>query len=362
MRTFQSAIAIFASLTWMGCDDKDDGVDFNFGTDATRRPETTYSPFSTQPNKVLPPWHNETLSAIGPVNASEIFERVYQEKKFAYNPTYYIDSCNYPRFKIGNELYSLISPFARGSDTRLFLTRDSWYVLKIQDQSGSTYREMFWREHAAMQQARHTGVISVIEPKADLSLMSKECQSRSYVMRKVVGRDLSDYLTASTDKIMEIGREALKILEKFHDTGVIHGDIHPLNFMLGSILDIKGSLKLIDFGRSMSYIDTKTGKHLSESKLKPFNSLTSLNLNLLSINELEGKAISRADDIFRLAEVLITLCYKRIEDFGGLSPRIVAILKRKRTFDSRVPAKLQAFYTYAMNIGFEERPNYKYFD
>jgi hypothetical protein len=132
--------------------------------------------------------------------------------------------------------------------------------------------------------------------------------------------------------------------------------------MLGSLLDIKGSLKLIDFGRSMSYIDTNTGKHLAESKLKPFNPLAALNWNLLSINELEGKAVSRADDIFRLAEVLITLCYKKVKDYGHLSPKSVAIQKRHRTFDSRVPAELQAFYKYAMNIGFEERPNYKYLD
>jgi len=360
MRTIQASISLVATLIWVGCDDssQDWTVDITSTSTPYRGAQNGGYYFQTPP----PPWANETLTnpACGP--PGEIFDKVYREKKNGYNPPYYRDSCNFPKFKIGKESYSMVSVDTRGSDTRLFFTRDNWYVLKIQDDHSPSAREMFWREHAAMLQARHTGVISVIEPNADLSLMSRECQSRSYVMRKVAGHDLSTQVGVSQNLIMEIGRGALKILEKFHDTGLIHGDIHLMNIMLGSSLDVENSIKLIDFGRSMSYIHPSTGLHRNESELKPFTSIFTLNWNILSINELEGKAVSRADDIFRLAEVLITLCTRELKNFGRSSPRTVATQKRNRTFESRVPHRLQEFYRYAMNIGFQERPNYKFLD
>lgn len=360
------AVTMFATLFWMGCEDNDDAENkTTWRFDRTNRPVNPSGSVdgSIMPtSSPLPPWANDTLSTNDTGLPSEIFERVYNEKKSDHNPVSYRDSCSYLKFKVGKELYTLTYPFARGSDTRLFLTRDNWYVLKVQDADGTASREMFWREHAAMQQARHTGVISVIEPKADLSSMSKECQSRSYVMRKVIGTDLSNFAWISKDRVIEIGRQGLKILEKFHDTGLIHGDIHIMNFMLRSVSDITNTLTLIDFGRSMSYIDPKTGLHRKQNELKPFTPLYILNWNLLSINELEGRAVSRADDIFRLAELLVALCNKSIKNFGRVSPSSVANQKRNRIFDGKVPQEIQAFYRYAIKIGFEERPNYSYLD
>jgi serine/threonine protein kinase len=213
-----------------------------------------------------------------------------------------------------------------------------------------------------MHQARDTGVVSLIEPTAHLSQMSPECESRSFVMKKVMGMDLRDHLSRIyvAQVFLELGQATLKALEKLHDTGVIHGDIHLGNIMLGSVLAMNSSLTFIDFGRSMSYIDPTTGEHKRPSEMRPFNDLYRLNWNLLSINELEGNAVSRADDVFRLAEVLITLCRYRSPILRQRSPIDVALQKRSRSFDWRVPQKIQDLYRYAMNLGFDERPNYDF--
>jgi tRNA A-37 threonylcarbamoyl transferase component Bud32 len=345
-----------------GCEDSHDGS----------RMDPSSEPYVEHPDNINPDPDNahphSTMKPSTPAPKSnatvpgEIYARVYNEKKAGPNPSKYLDRCIHGEFRMGARSYSVPQQaFAEGSDTRLFLTSDNQYVLKIQDTPSLDSREMFWREHAAMHQARHTGVVSVIEPVADLSPMSAECQSRSFVMKNVLGKDLRNHLSMSVAQVLELGQVALKALEKLHDTGVIHGDIHWGNIMLGSVFAMKSSLTLIDFGRSMSYIDPSTGKHKRGLDMMPFNALLNLNWNFLSVNELEGKPVSRADDVFRLAEVLITLRTGSVFGFvrlPGVTPTYVAQQKRIRKFGWRVPKKIQNLYRYAMNLGFEERPNY----
>ena len=379
MHTYIAWVTIAAAASFIGCDDSHDmptinpnmggmpSIQSNPNQNADPYPNPTRgvnpSPFvppkPQTSNKPNPPTPTNNLIGLKP---GEIYVRIYNQKKGELNLNSYNELCLSPSFRLGAQNYMFLNQFNRGSSTRLFATSDDKYALKIQDSADIRSREMFWREHAAMHQARSTNVIPVVEPSADMSSMSVECRSRSYVMSKVAGKDLFGYLSSglSTARILELGETALTVLEKYHDTGIIHGDIHPGNFVLGSQFDIKNTLKLIDFGRSMTFMDPTTGKHRLQFEMRPFNPLSNLNWNLLSINELEGKAVSRADDIFRLAEVLIVLCINRIEQYPRTSALRVAMQKRTRTFDARVPQKIQDFYRYAMNLQFDERPNYRY--
>jgi len=358
----RAALLLGAACTNIGCDETAshhrDSLSYSF------KPYDTHSTFQGTSFSQSKPSSNDSFAISGSVVPGEIYAQVFQEKRAGFNAAIYSDSCTTNRFAVGNMSYSFVleTPFARGSNTRLFLTHDKRYVLKIQDMPGEDPRQMYWREKAAMMQARHTGVVSVIEPEADLSLMTLQCQSRSYVMRRVPGNDLYRFAFLSTDRVMELGKHALRILEKFHDTGIIHGDIHLGNIMLGSVLDMENSLMLIDFGRSMLYIDPISQTHKPESEMMQFSPIDSLNLDILSINELEGRGVSRADDIFRLAEVLISLCLKTLKSYGNVTPYKVAELKRNRIFNNRVPDKLQELYRYAINLGFEEKPNYSFLD
>ena len=291
----------------------------------------------------------------------EIFQAKYNEMRNGINFNVYMETCERPMFRMGLEVYLLSGHSAKGSSTRLFWTRDNKFVLKIQDDSSFASREMFWREHAAMHQARHTGVISVIQPEANLNLLSVECRSRSFVMNRVMGKDLFNYMWLSSAQILDLGKAALMALEKFHDTGVIHGDIHPGNIMVSSVTDFTKSITLIDFGRSMSYMDPVLRTHRPQSELRPFNPLSGLNWDLLSINELEGKSVSRADDVFRLAETLIFLCMRTLKIYPRTTPIQVAHMKRMRTFDhSMVPKRIQHLYYHAIDLDFTERPNYRF--
>ena len=373
MRNLHGFVIFVYALLWTGCDDA--SGELNYRSDLVAKPYDPIGygdwnrPFGYDvPNS---PWMNDSISPaiFDPVDTNmsgkpgEVFSRVYYEKRRGNNPPIYQDSCSYPKFKIGKESYSLFSPFERGSNTRLFATGDSKYVVKVLDDNTLRYREMYWREHAAMHQTRHTGVVAIIEPNANFDEMSLECQSRSFVMRKVRGKELFDYPWLYTDQVLQIGKQALKILEKVHDTGIIHGDIHGANFMLESVDDIESSLKLIDFGRSMLYVDPVDQNHKPQRDMMPFSPVQPLNWDLLSINELERRAISRADDYFRLAETLITLCTRELKGYARISPQYVARQKRTRIFSSyTVPQQIQDMYRLAINLGFEDRPNYNILD
>ena len=60
---------------------------------------------------------------------------------------------------------------------------------------------------------------------------------------------------------IKVGLKYLKILEKIHELGFIHGDIKPNNMMISGLGKNKRTPYLIDFGKAMRYKDFD-GNHI----------------------------------------------------------------------------------------------------
>ena len=92
----------------------------------------------------------------------------------------------------------------------------------------------------------------------------------------------------------------VQLFAELHARGIAHGDVHPGNFVLLK----NGNLRIVDFGNAEPYIDSDTGDHVSHVRF-PIN--PDFDPAILSIYQMDGSRMSRRDDVFRVAEVLIFL-------------------------------------------------------
>jgi serine/threonine protein kinase len=195
------------------------------------------------------------------------------------------------------------------------------------------------------------------------------CITRMVVMDKVGSHTIRNVYKSHKIKkrkvpislVREIGKSALTLIQQVHAHGIIHGDIHWLNFVYSDSGNIGGSMKLIDFGRSKPYV----AKSENDMKAVGYDS-QNWNEYVLSPGEIEGKPVSRADDLFRLAEMLVLLIEG--DDFlrgGGryeqtkMNHTEVAHFKRNRVFDPETPNEIIGFYQYTLSIGFGDTPQYE---
>ena len=160
---------------------------------------------------------------------------------------------------------------------------------------------------------------------------------------------------------------ALELLRTVHEGGVVHGDIHLDNVVCSDRDRVVETMALIDFGRATEFIEDD-GSHKPEA-VGGYGDQWST--ELLSPWELEGVAKSRRDDIFRLAEMAITLLgmdtlahryavskISRDPDLPRQRARMAG-LKRGRDLGSRrVPTVFRNFYRYALGMGFQDQPDY----
>ena len=102
--------------------------------------------------------------------------------------------------------------------------------------------------------------------------------------------------------VLMLADQALQILEFIHTKGIVHRDIKPDNFLLGSEKNYH-LVHLIDFGLAKRYIDPKSGEHIA---LKTGKSLLGKPL-FTSLNSHEGSEMSRRDDLESLGYVLLYL-------------------------------------------------------
>jgi serine/threonine protein kinase len=244
----------------------------------------------------------------------------------------------------GVQIYRLVDPM------KLFKVAS----VSMDDMSG------IWNEKAAMAALRatsHANISPAIEEDDLVSDLEKGCKVRSMVVDFVEGQSLSKLVPGalSISKILEIGRLAIKALESVHAAGIIHGDIHRGNIMYDQVTN---ELKIIDYGRAKPYL-TLQGDHIPFQRV-PLN--PRWNTLLLSIGELSSSEVSRADDLFRLAETLVTMIqgFGDLLDFGVNLPDTDKLIQKKKTrrFAAKVPQGLCDFYRATVNMKFSEQPDY----
>ena len=255
-----------------------------------------------------------------------------------------------------------------GSLSKLYPTVNGKYMIKVAEADEVIW--MLWREQAALWVLNDLGIAPrIYDPRYEK--ISAECYARSYVMDKVGSKTLADLYdeneVTGAKQVARIGIAIINMIEKVHSRGIIHGDIFGTNFVFSDLNDVEGTLKIIDFGRSKPYIDPTTGAHIPEG-FAEFD-LESWNPVNLSINELNDKTVSRRDDMFRIAELLVFLtdggaALLQIAPRGDivLPPiRQLVRLKQNRRFSDAVSKQVIDIYYRSLEMGFSETPDYEVF-
>eukprot|EP01060_Flectonema_neradi_P041671 TRINITY_DN9963_c0_g1_i2.p1 TRINITY_DN9963_c0_g1~~TRINITY_DN9963_c0_g1_i2.p1 ORF type:complete len:294 (+),score=22.38 TRINITY_DN9963_c0_g1_i2:65-946(+) len=163
--------------------------------------------------------------------------------------------------------------------------------------------------------------------------------------------------------IVLLGIQMLDRISDLHSRGILHRDIKPDNFMMGSGAS-KNDVFLIDFGLSRSYIDDYETHYPQQQGL-----MFSGTPDFASLNVHMGNTPSRRDDVESLCYVLIYF-FKGALPWQGLggstNQQIVDRVTKKKLSTSisdlceGVPTQMKTFLTYVRELKYTEAPDYKY--
>jgi len=190
------------------------------------------------------------------------------------------------------------------------------------------------------------------------------------LVMELLGPSLDKILNSLPDKKMSIrcvcniAYQMISIFEFIHNHDIIHRDIKPANINIG-IGDNSKFLFLIDFGLCKKFRSSSTKNHY------PFEQGKNLvgNARYSSINALEGKTLSRRDDLESLGYILIYLCLGSLPWQGKISNskedkfyKIREIKKNISPFKlcQGLPPQFEEYIKYVRNLGYEENPDYSY--
>ena len=254
--------------------------------------------------------------------------------------------------------------FAHGSDSDVYRTLDGSAIVKVMTGKKSLIPTV-WRDEAALIILAGLGVAPHVLVPSYPRGIARECALRTLTMEYAGESNLIKQFDAvpgafSPEVVLQIGIRLITLIEGVHSTGLVHGDIHGGN-IVGTDPE---SLNLIDFGRARPFVDGITGDHVPLTKLT--DELVTWNPVFLSINELDGWTVSRRDDLFRVAEVLVFLLQddRDLYSRDAMNKRVVpsveemAVRKRNRVFAEIVPKRVVDLYTMAMDMDFETTPDY----
>lgn len=150
--------------------------------------------------------------------------------------------------------------------------------------------------------------------------------------------------------VLQFGQQMIERLETLHSKFLLHRDIKPDNFLL----DENNKIFLIDFGFCKRY--EYDGKHIEEKSIK--NVIGTVNYISLNVhNHLEP---SRRDDIESVIYVIDFLLNQEREPASlVLSLSEAELIQKKQDLNSCSPL-IRDMLIYTRQLGFKEKPDYKY--
>ena len=166
----------------------------------------------------------------------------------------------------------------------------------------------------------------------------------------------------SIEEVCMIALQIIDRIEFLHHYNYIHRDIKPDNFLIGK--NDPNVIYMIDFGLCTKYISSETKRHCKFEKTKKICGT----FRFASPNALNGGTQSRKDDLISLGYMFIYFMKKELPWQGinlNNKEKLEKILKMKREIKPEelckdLPKQMVEYMKYVQNLGFEEKPDYKY--
>lgn len=156
--------------------------------------------------------------------------------------------------------------------------------------------------------------------------------------------------TLTLEKIFNIMRNSLSIVESIHKKGVIHRDIKPENIMIKD-----GTLFFIDFGFSTFYINDKR-EHIRDER--GHNEITGTP-KWCSYYLHNGLSPSRRDDVISLSYIFLFMIYGSLPWTSIATTTACRELKSIENILSSIDDQtIRNFMKCCYEIAFDEEPNY----
>ena len=160
-----------------------------------------------------------------------------------------------------------------------------------------------------------------------------------------------------------IAIQLMKHFQKIHAERIIHRDVKPDNFLIGSQESNRDTVYIIDFGLAKCYMNS-AGEHIP---YKDGKNLTGT-ARYASIATHQGKEQSRRDDLECIGHVLLYLLKGSLpwQGLPGRSKNEKYAAIKKKKIDTPLedlcrgqPAEFKEFMEYCRSLKFEQEPNYK---
>lgn len=165
----------------------------------------------------------------------------------------------------------------------------------------------------------------------------------------------------SLNTVYKLGIQMIGLIQNLHENLIIHRDIKPDNFMMGTGKK-RYYVHLIDFGLGKFYKDDK-GNHLIKKKKRGITGT----LRYASLNCHKGHELSRRDDLESLGYTLIyflkgNLPWQNIKCLTN-AEKYVKVKSIKENVGlmqlcAGLPKVFFSYFEYIRNLNFQEKPAY----
>jgi casein kinase 1 len=235
------------------------------------------------------------------------------------------------------------------------------YAVKIEDKNNKSRLK---NEYNIYKNLKKYGITFGI-PKIKSYIESpKKCFLFMQLLGKSIDQIQSE-LPFDLASVLKAGIQITKLLEIVHNSGYIHRDIKPNNFLIGTG-DDNDSIFIMDFGLSKRYLTGENNdKHIV---MRVERSLVGT-ARYASINVHQGLEPSRRDDLESVGYMLVFLLLKKLPWQGlkkkedGDHIKLIGDCKMKTSLNDLcygVPPCFKEYIKYCRNLKFEEKPNYNY--